>query len=110
MFLPTRYLRQSINPVNGEFDDLYINATETGLFLNCCFFRSSLESYTSNNTRQREATRHNTRQHEYNTRQHKYNTRQNEYNTRQHECNTRQHGCNKRQHEYNTTQHEYKTT
>ena len=56
ILLPTRYIRQSINPVNGEFDDLYINATEVGLFLNCCFFRSGLESYTSNNTRQREAT------------------------------------------------------
>ena len=38
-------------------------------------FRSSLENYTSNNTRQ----------HEYNKTQHECNTRQHEYNTRQHD-------------------------
>ena len=49
------------------------------------FFRSSLENYTSNNTRQHG---HNARQHEYNTRQHEHTTSTTLYNTRQHEYNT----------------------
>ena len=64
---------------------------------------SSLENYTSNNTPQHQATRHNTRQHKYNATQHKCNKRQYEYNTTQHECNTTEHECN-------TTQDGYKTT
>ena len=59
----------------------------------CQVFWSSLENYTSSNTRQHETmrvqhektwvqhdtTRNNTRQHEYNTTQHEYNTTQHEY-------------------------------
>ena len=33
IFLPTRYCKQLMNSDNGDFDDLYINAIETGVLL-----------------------------------------------------------------------------
>ena len=46
---------------------------------------SSLENYTSNNTRQHDTTQDNTSTTRHNTRQHKYNTRQQETTRLQHE-------------------------
>ena len=43
IFLPTRYCKKSMNSDNGDFVDLYINAIETGVLLNCCFLRVNME-------------------------------------------------------------------
>ena len=51
------------------------------VFYKSIYKRSSLENYTSNNTRQHDTTQDNTSTTRHNTRQHKYNTRQHEYNT-----------------------------
>ena len=52
---------------------------------------SSLENYTSNNTRQHDTTRVQHNATRDNTRQHKYNMTQQEYNTTQHETTRVQH-------------------
>ena len=44
---------------------------------------SSLENYTSNNTRQHDTTQDNTNTTQHNTRQQKYKTKQHEYNEKQ---------------------------
>ena len=42
IFLPTRYCKQSMNSDNGDFGDLYINAVEIRVLINC-FFRVNIE-------------------------------------------------------------------
>ena len=42
IFLPTRYCKQSMNSDNGDFGDLYINAIEIRVLINC-FFRVNIE-------------------------------------------------------------------
>ena len=73
---------------------------------------SSLENYTSNNTRQHEYNMNtkwlNTIQHQYNTTQHEYNTTQREYKTRQHDTTRVQHHTTR--HNRSTTRHNTSTT